>query len=145
VGGLSALVLGTPLATLLGQITSWRIATLAVAGLSLVLAAAVTPVLPPLPAVREAVRSGGVVPTLLSPGLGVVLSVTFVMVAAHFALFTYVEPFAGETLGIAAGPSRSSSSCTAPPPCSGAPWPAGWPSSGRYPASERPRRPSLRP
>jgi predicted MFS family arabinose efflux permease len=100
VGGSSALVLGTPLATLLGQVTSWRIAMLAVAGLSLVLAAAVTRVLPRLPAVREAARSGGVGPTLRSPGLGVVLSVTFVIVTAHFALFTYVAPFAAEGLGI---------------------------------------------
>ena len=100
VGASSALVLGTPLATLLGQMTTWRVAMLAVAGLSLVLAAAVTRVLPRLPAVPEAARSGGVVPTLQSPGLGVVLSVTFVIVAAHFALFTYVAPFAGEGLGI---------------------------------------------
>jgi predicted MFS family arabinose efflux permease len=102
VGAASALVLGTPLSTLLGQAVGWRTAMLVVAALSLALALAVARLLPPLPAEhRDAPRSArGVVATLRSRALIAVLAVTLAIVTAHFALFTYIAPYAAERLGV---------------------------------------------
>jgi predicted MFS family arabinose efflux permease len=102
VGAASAFVLGTPLSTLLGQATGWRTVMVVIAGLSIVLAVAVARVLPPLPALHlDQPRSAGGVPaTLRSRELIVVLGVTLSVVVAHFALFTYVAPYADERLGV---------------------------------------------
>lgn len=102
VGAASALVLGTPLATLVGQAAGWRTAMLAVAALSLVLAVAVAWLLPPLPAQHlDRPRSaGGVLATVRSPALAAVLGVTLAVVTAHFALFTYVAPYADQHLDL---------------------------------------------
>ncbi len=101
VGAASALVLGTPLSTLLGQAAGWRTAMLVVAGVSLALAVAVTRLLPSLPPVHaDQPRSGGVAATLRSRALIAVLAVTLTIVTAHFALFTYVAPYADDRLGV---------------------------------------------
>ena len=102
VGGASALVLGTPLSTLLGQSAGWRAAMLVVAAVSLVLAVAVYRLLPPLPPLHgdRARSASGVAATLRSRALLVVYAVVLIVVTAHFALFTYVAPFAGEHLGV---------------------------------------------
>ena len=100
VGASSALVLGTPVATLVGQTAGWRVAMLVVAAVATALAVAVSRVLPPLPALHtDAPPShGGVLATVRSRALAVIFGVTVVLVAGHFALFTYVEPYAGTRL-----------------------------------------------
>jgi predicted MFS family arabinose efflux permease len=101
VGGSVALVAGTPVATLLGQLTGWRTATVVVAAVALALAAAAVRVLPPMPSLREEDRgSGQVWPTARAPGVAVLLAAVGLTVAGHFTLFTYVAPFAGR-LGLA--------------------------------------------
>ncbi len=102
VGVTSALVVGTPLATLLGQNAGWRAAVLALAAFSLALAIAVGRLLPPLPAQhRDQPRSAaGVSAALRAPGLRTVFAVTLGLVCGHFCLFTYVAPFAGHRLGL---------------------------------------------
>ncbi len=101
VGAASALVLGTPLSTLLGQAAGWRTAMLAVTAVSVALAVAVARLLPPLPPVHAGrPRSGTVAATLRSRAVAVVLAVTLTVVTAHFALFTYVAPYAGDRLGV---------------------------------------------
>ena len=101
VGGAAALVVGTPLATGLGQLAGWRAALLAIAAVSLLLAVAVLFLVPSLadepgapadhPRLAEVLRL---------PGLGAVLGVLVATVVGHFALFTYVAPFAAERLGL---------------------------------------------
>ncbi len=102
VGAASALVLGTPLSTLLGQTTGWRTVMFVVAGLSFALAIAVARLLPRLPPLHldQPRSAGGVVATLRSRELIAVLAVTLSIVTAHFALFTYVAPYADELLGV---------------------------------------------
>ena len=102
VGGSMALVLGTPLVTLLGQAAGWRAAMLAVAATTAVLGVVVVRLLPPLPAVPESRSrsSGGVLATLRSRALAVVLVVSMVLVAGHFAMFTYVAPYSAERLSV---------------------------------------------
>jgi predicted MFS family arabinose efflux permease len=102
VGGSVALVLGTPLATRVGQAAGWRTAMLLVAAVAVVLALLVARLLGPLPAVRrEGPRSShGVIATLRSRSLVVVMAVTLVLVTGHFTLFTYIAPYAGERLGV---------------------------------------------
>ncbi|GAA2722436.1 MFS transporter [Cellulomonas aerilata] len=102
VGASVALVLGTPLATLLGQAAGWRIAMLVVAAVATVLALVVARLLGPLPALqRSGPRSAdGVLATLRSRPLAVVMVITVVLVTGHFALFTYVAPYADERLGV---------------------------------------------
>lgn len=102
VGAASALVLGTPLSTLVGQAAGWRTAMLAVAGLSLLLALAVIRLLPPLPPLHldQPRSAGGVAATLRSRAIITIMAITMVVVTVHFALFTYVAPFADERLGV---------------------------------------------
>ena len=75
---------------------------LVVAGLSLALAVAVARLVPPLPPLHlDQPRSAGGVPaTLRSRELIGVFGVTLFTVIAHFALFTYIAPYADERLGV---------------------------------------------
>jgi predicted MFS family arabinose efflux permease len=101
VGGSAALVVGTPLVTLLGQAAGWRTAMLVVAAVATALAVAVARLVDPLPALAPDARgAGGVLDTLRSRALAVVMAVTVVVVTGHFALFTYVAPYADERLGV---------------------------------------------
>jgi predicted MFS family arabinose efflux permease len=102
VGAASAFVLGTPLSTLLGQTVGWRTVMLVIAGLSLALAVAVARLLPPLPPLHldQPRSAGGVLATLRSRELIGVLGVSLLVVLAHFALLTYVAPYADERLGV---------------------------------------------
>ncbi len=101
VGGSAALVVGTPLVTLLGQAAGWRTAMLVVGAVATALAVAVARLVDPLPALApDAHGAGGVLDTLRSRALAVVMAVTAVVVTGHFALFTYVAPYADERLGV---------------------------------------------
>ncbi|RKN45405.1 MFS transporter [Micromonospora endolithica] len=101
VGGATALVVGTPLVTLLGQAAGWRFAALAVAGVALALAGMLTRTLPSLPVSDDAAAAGGrLLPTLRFPGLPVVLAVTLLVVGGHFVFFTYLAPYAAQSLDV---------------------------------------------
>ncbi|GAB2869873.1 MFS transporter [Nocardioides pacificus] len=98
-----ALVLGTPLGTLMGEAVGWRPAMAVLGVVALALGLGVARLLPPLPPVagsNDAVV-GGVLATLRSRALAVVMLVTVVLVSAHFALFTYVAPYADDRLDVA--------------------------------------------
>ena len=103
VGASLALVLGTPVGTLLGQAAGWRAAMAALAVVACVLGLAAVrllPTLPPPPGSASPAH-GGLLATLRSRALAVILLVTLLLVAAHFALFTYIAPYADERLGVA--------------------------------------------
>ncbi|MBO4206216.1 MFS transporter [Micromonospora echinofusca] len=102
VGAATAMVVGAPLATLLGQLAGWRTTLAVVAVVSLALAVAVARWLPPLPALhREQGRAAsGVRATLGTPGLVAILLVTAVAVTGHFALYIYVAPYTAQRLDV---------------------------------------------
>ncbi|UZJ24628.1 MFS transporter [Rhodococcus antarcticus] len=98
VGNSLALVLGVPLGTALGQLTSWRVAvaSLGVAGaLSALALLRVLPALPALvPAQRARVRAqaSSAWATVRSRALTPVCAVTTILVVGHFAAYTYIAP-----------------------------------------------------
>ena len=98
VGNSLALVLGVPLGTALGQLTSWRVAVASLGVAGALSAFALFRVLPPLPAlvpdgrtrVLAQVRSAW--GTVRSRALAPVCAVTTVLVVGHFAAYTYIAP-----------------------------------------------------
>ncbi|MFI6848230.1 MFS transporter [Kitasatospora sp. NBC_00085] len=85
-------VLGVPAGVYLGDLAGWRTAFLAMAALSLLVAAALALTLPPLPplhATRLAVLRGLLGDTPVRTGL----LVTLLVVTAHFGSYTYITPF----------------------------------------------------
>lgn len=102
-GGVSAAsVLGVPLATLIGQESSWRIAFGAVGALSLLTAFGMLAVLPRLEqgqALNARAALGAVLRRLDLWGIYVA---TAFAVTGHFAAFTFIEPFLRETPGMPA-------------------------------------------
>jgi predicted MFS family arabinose efflux permease len=102
VGAATALVIGTPLTTFIGQAAGWRTAMLTVAAVSLALAVTARRLLPPLPGSSRDRRqpAPGIAATLRLPGLTIVLTVTLAVVTGHFALYTYMAPYAAEQLDV---------------------------------------------
>ncbi|MEV0680535.1 MFS transporter [Actinosynnema sp. NPDC050436] len=94
-------VLGVPAGTFLGDLWGWRAAFTAMGVLALGVLAALPAFLPPLPAQR-ATRLGVLRDLLRRRGVRTGLLVTFLIVLAHFATYTYVTPFLREVTG--AGP-----------------------------------------
>ncbi|MEV4746522.1 MFS transporter [Streptosporangium amethystogenes subsp. fukuiense] len=99
-----ASVLGVPVATFISSFAGWRTAFIAMGVLALVLLALLAATLPPLPGEprahaseplpREApARASEGRFTWLSGPLKVVLVLTVLIVAGHFAAYTYVRPF----------------------------------------------------
>ncbi|MFF0494188.1 MFS transporter [Nocardia sp. NPDC004068] len=87
-----ASVLGVPAGTYLGSTVGWRWAFGAAALLALGVAAAVTLVVPSLPAARAA--SPRALPALLArPSLRTGMIVVVLLVTGHFAAYTYIRPF----------------------------------------------------
>ncbi|MEU9041548.1 MULTISPECIES: MFS transporter [unclassified Kitasatospora] len=85
-------VLGVPAGVFLGSLAGWRTAFLAMAVLTLLTLAALVASLPPLPPVTT--TGLGVLRGLLAGrGTRTGLAVTFLIVLAHFAGYTYVTPF----------------------------------------------------
>jgi predicted MFS family arabinose efflux permease len=91
-----ALSLGVPAGTFLGGALSWRASFLVMTGLTVVLLAWITAVVPDHPGQRQHGRGGGGAPILHAlrvPGVIPVLVVTLVFVLAHTILYAYVASF----------------------------------------------------
>ncbi|WP_051800060.1 MFS transporter [Catenuloplanes japonicus] len=100
VGGSIALVVGTPLATLLGQVSSWRVAMLAVGVVAVALGVLVARLLPPLSGAEVRGSGGSVLSTVRVPGVLPILGVVLFAVTGHFTLYTYIAPYVGERFGV---------------------------------------------
>jgi predicted MFS family arabinose efflux permease len=93
-----ASVLGVPAATFVSSFAGWRTAFAAMGVLALALLALLAVTLPPLPGESAAPRpetasTRGERPAWLSGPLTVILVLTVLVVAGHFAAYTYVRPF----------------------------------------------------
>ncbi|GAA3564184.1 MFS transporter [Nonomuraea rosea] len=93
-----ASVLGVPAATFVSSFAGWRTAFAAMGVLALALLALLAVTLPPLPGESAAPRpepasTRGERPAWLSGPLTVILILTVLIVAGHFAAYTYVRPF----------------------------------------------------
>lgn len=99
-GGVAAAsVLGVPLGTLLGDLSSWRVAFGALGGLSLLTAIALWRWLPPLPP-REPVRLRVLAQQFSNRGVRVAVLTTAFVVVGHFAAYTFISPILQEISGI---------------------------------------------
>ncbi|MCS0634593.1 MFS transporter [Streptomyces sp. LP05-1] len=96
-----ASVLGVPAGAYIGELAGWREAFLAVAGLALVVTAAMAVLLPPLPA-EEAVALGGVMRLFGNARVATGLAVVALLVTGHFAAYTYVRPILEDVSGVGA-------------------------------------------
>jgi len=94
-GGSMAFVLGTPIATAVGQAFGWREANAALAGSSALVAIALFVVLPELPGYADsgsARERMAAVPSVMSNrSLQCVCAVTAVAVIGHFSAYTYIS------------------------------------------------------
>ncbi|NJP81489.1 MFS transporter [Streptomyces sp. AA8] len=97
-----ASVLGVPAGTLAGGLGGWRAAFAAMGVVCLAVTAALALLLPPLPAER-AVRAGEVAGLLRLPGVRAGLLVVVLIVAGHFAGYTFVRPVLERASGAGAG------------------------------------------
>ena len=104
-GNSLALVLGTPLATALGQVLGWRAATAVVGLAAVVSVAALRATLPRLPAdmpgggLRARVTA---IPAALRSGpLAAVCAVTVLVVTGHFIPYTYISALVRRDAGLA--------------------------------------------
>lgn len=102
-GNSLALVLGTPLATALGQATGWRIAMAIVGGAAVASVVALRVTLPPLPpeVAGNDARSPSMVPVLRSRPLAVLCAVTMLLVIGHFTAYTYIAALVRRDAGLA--------------------------------------------
>ncbi len=91
-GGVSvAVVLGVPFAAWIGAMMGWRWAFVLVGALGLVVAVALTVLLPPVP-VAERTTLGQLGAAWSIPAARTGVLVTLVMVTAHFTAYTYASP-----------------------------------------------------
>lgn len=98
-GAMAANVLGVPAGTLLGSLTHWRVAFGALAGLALVLLAALAILLPKLPA-TEPVRLRTLADQLRVPAVRVGVLATFLLVSGAYGAFTFVSPILQDISGV---------------------------------------------
>ncbi len=95
-GGSAAFVLGVPAGTALGHLLGWRLAFTIVGVVILVLAVLVIRFLPPVEH-RQPVLTGEIpVPLRKDPtalGVGLVCTITLVMMIGHNLYYTYIVPF----------------------------------------------------
>ncbi|MDO4998264.1 MAG: sugar transporter [Neisseria sp.] len=94
-GSVSAMVLGLPLGRLLGGMYGWRITFAAIAVLALLIALVLAKTLPRLPSVNSGSLAS--LPVLLrNQTLLKLYAFTVLLVTAHFAAYSYIEPFVRE-------------------------------------------------
>src|ERR1700730_15149295 len=103
-GNSLALVLGTPLATALGQVMGWRAATAAVGVAAALSAIALRTALPPLPSDAPAgdlrARVVAIPAALRSLSLFAVCAVTVLVVIGHFTAYTYIAALTRRDAGL---------------------------------------------
>ncbi|MEU6727710.1 MFS transporter [Nonomuraea wenchangensis] len=91
-GGVSvASVLGVPAAALVSSSAGWRAAFAALGVVALALLALLAATLPALPAAAS--EAGAKTGFRMSPALALVLVLTVLIIAGHFAAYTYLRPF----------------------------------------------------
>lgn len=95
-----AFLLGVPAGTWIGQHAGWRVAFVAVAGVGLVVGAAVV-LLIPARRPSESHAATGTQPDAL--GYGLLLTATFLTVAGVFTAYTYVSAFLTKVSGLPEG------------------------------------------
>ncbi|MFI1586007.1 MFS transporter [Embleya sp. NPDC020630] len=98
-GATAANVLGVPAGTLIGGLTDWRIAFVALGGLGLVVVVALVLLLPPMPA-SQPVRLRTLGEQFRNPIVRAGVLATFLLVSGHFAAFTFVSPILQDRSGI---------------------------------------------
>ncbi|ACZ21958.1 arabinose efflux permease family protein [Sanguibacter keddieii DSM 10542] len=86
-----ASVLGVPLGTFIGGVAGWRASFWALAAAGALVAASMVVALPSIPPGEQS-ASAGVRAVLRSPGVRTGLTITALLVAAHFSAYTYVRP-----------------------------------------------------
>ncbi|MYT32544.1 MFS transporter [Streptomyces sp. MspMP-M5] len=101
-GVAAASVLGVPAGALVGELAGWRASFVVMAGVCAAVGVALRVLLPPLPA-AGAVRLGGVLGLLRRPAVRTGLLVVALLVAGHFAAYTYVRPVLEEVAGARPG------------------------------------------
>lgn len=95
-GGITlATVLGVPLANLIGQYHGWRTAFSVLAVLCLLSALALGWIMPDLPR-TPATQGTGIAALFRRKDLLLTYAITGLTAAAHFAAYTFVEPFIGQ-------------------------------------------------
>lgn len=99
-GGITvATVMGVPSVNLIGQSQGWRSAFAVLALICVTSAVAIALVIAPLP--RAVAASGGsLLAVLRRKDLLITYGITGLTAAAHFAAYTFVEPFIGQIPGI---------------------------------------------
>ncbi|KAA2265354.1 MFS transporter [Solihabitans fulvus] len=98
-GAMAANVLGVPAGALIGSLSNWRIAFVAVAGVGVLLAIALLALLPRMPS-GELVRLRTLARQLRTPAVRVGAIATFLLVSGHYAAFTFVSPILQDISGI---------------------------------------------
>ncbi|GAA4891684.1 MFS transporter [Streptomyces coeruleoprunus] len=99
-GGISvASVVGVPLGTFIGELTDWRTVFHAIAGLGAVFLVAAAVLLPKLPS-RNAARVADLPRLLRDRNILTAVVITVLVVAGHFAAYTYLAPYLEDRAGI---------------------------------------------
>jgi predicted MFS family arabinose efflux permease len=103
-GNSLALVLGTPLATALGDLVGWRAAAAVVGAAAAMSVVALRTALPPLTSDARAgnmrARMAAIPAALRSQSLFAVCAVTVLVVIGHFAAYTYIAPLVRRDAGL---------------------------------------------
>ncbi|WP_030674794.1 MFS transporter [Streptomyces sp. NRRL B-1347] len=98
-GATAANVIGVPAATFVGELSDWRVAFLAVAGLGLIVVAGLVFLLPSLPA-TEPVRLAELPRQFRNRTVRAGVIATGLLVGGHYAAFTFISPLLQDTSGV---------------------------------------------
>ncbi|WP_225726524.1 MULTISPECIES: MFS transporter [unclassified Nocardia] len=100
-GATVANVLGVPAATLIGNLSGWRVAFLVVAGFGVVVAVTLGALLPRLSA-ETAVSLRELLRQLRIPAVRAGVIATFLLVGGHWAAYTFIRPALQDLSGLSA-------------------------------------------
>jgi predicted MFS family arabinose efflux permease len=98
-GAMAANVIGVPLGTFLGEVTTWRISFAAVAVVALLLIIALGILLPSMPP-TEPVLLRTLAEQLRKPAVRVGVLITFLLVSGQYGAFTFVSPILQDISGV---------------------------------------------
>ncbi|MFC4148144.1 MFS transporter [Micromonospora mangrovi] len=98
-GAMAANVVGVPLGTWLGELTSWRATFALVAALALLLTIVLGILLPAMPP-DEPVLLRTLAAQLRTPEVRAGVVVTFLLVSGHYAAFTFISPILQDISGV---------------------------------------------